>query len=76
MIKSFGFGALTLYHKYEIVIRFISLPLNGKVGVYLHGNDWDAFSEQNVMNLGGYNSSYTWYNSAQFSKLKFWQYTL
>ena len=29
----------------------------------MHGNDWDKFSDQNVMNLGEYNSSYTWYNS-------------
>ena len=59
MTKSFGFGALILYLKYEIVIRLLFSLLNGKVGVYLHGNSWDTFSDQNVMNLGGYNSSYT-----------------
>ena len=47
---------------------------NGKVGVYLqskplHGIDSDTFSDENDMYLGGYNSSYTWYNSAQCSKL-------
>ena len=75
MTKSFGFGALILYFKYEIVIRFLFLLLNGKVGVYLHGNDWDTFSDKYVMHLSGYNSSYTWYNSAQFAKLRFWHYT-
>ena len=39
MTKSFGFGALILYFKYEIVIRYLCLLLNGKVGVFLHGND-------------------------------------
>ena len=74
-LKSFGFGALILYFKYEIVIRYLFLLLNGKVGVYLHGNDWDTFSDKYVMHLSGYNSSYTWYNSAQFAKLRFWHYT-
>ena len=54
MTKSFGFGALIQYLKYEIVIRYLCLLLNGKVGVFLHGNDWDTFSDKNVMNLGGY----------------------
>ena len=80
MSKSFGFGAIILHLKYEIVIRFLFLLLNGKVGVYLqskplHGNGWDTFSDQTVMYLGRYNSSNTWYNSAQFSKLRFWHYT-
>ena len=70
MTKSFGFGALILYFKYEIVIRYLFLLLNGKVGVYLHGNDWDTFSDKYVMHLSGYNSSY-----AQFAKLRFWHYT-
>ena len=34
MTKYFGFGALILYLKYEIVIRYLFLLLNGKVGVY------------------------------------------
>ena len=59
MTNLFGLGGLILYLKYEIVIRFLFLLLNGKVGVYLHGNSWDTFSDQNLMNLGGYNSSYT-----------------
>ena len=52
MTKSFGFGALILYFEYEIVIRYLFLLLNGKVGVYLIGNYWDTFSDKNVMNLG------------------------
>ena len=74
MTKSFGFAVLILYLKYEVVIRYLFLLLNVKVGVYLHGNDWNAFSDKNVTNLG-YNPSYTWYNSAQFSKLRFGHYT-
>ena len=75
MTKSFGFGALILYLKYEIVIRYLFLLLNSKVSLYLHGNDWNTFSGKNVMHLGGYNSSYTWYHSAKFSKLRFCHYT-
>ena len=61
MSKSFGFGAIILHLKYEIVIIFLFLILNGKVGVNLqskplHGNVLD----QTVMYLGKYNSNNTW----------------
>ena len=60
MSTSFGFGAIILHLKYEIVIIFLFLLLNGKVGVYLqskplHGNGWDTFSDQTAMYLCRYN---------------------